>query len=545
MILMIFLLLFPKKALPEKFSDITLLPGDVIYINVPGQRELSHKYDISPNGDLYVMIIGKIPVKGMSIKDLEDKLTAELSTYIEGGKRITIKLIKRTRYIQVVGGVKYPGWYRVPCITTLEDIIEKAGGILPGVDISKAWLIRNNKRINLKLKSPIKFFPDDVVYIPKPREYVEKVDTGDLLFINIPQKTPPTIPGSANIMNLKMALKWNQIEVDENGFIYIPEYGHFYVNGKTPEQIREMIKERLPKYLQKAGKIDVGVIEKKHFVKVLGHVVRPGKYNIPENANIQEAIAAAGGAIDGAVMSDIMIRRKRKDGKEEIIRVNLYQFKITGDPRLLTPIHEGDIIFVPISPTFGNIKRTLNVWSPPQTKLEKEVKKKVIILGAVHRPGVYEPKEGLDLLTLIAQAGGFRDDAEISNILIIRGGKVYMRYNLEKFLSEFKMEVKRIPKILPGDIVYVRFQYKARGRIFIIGNVNRPGSYELYDNMTVLQALGCAGGLNEWADADHIIIVRMIRGKQKNIYFSYNKAIKGKHPEVNIRLKANDVIIVP
>jgi protein involved in polysaccharide export with SLBB domain len=202
-----------------------------------------------------------------------------------------------------------------------------------------------------------------------------------------------------------------------------------------------------------------------------------------------------------------------------------------------------------INASFGNKKGTLNVWSPPPPKLEKEEKKKVKIFGAVHNPGIYEPKEGMDLLTLIVEAGGLRDDAETSNILIIRGGRVYLRYDLQKFLGEFKMGARGLPKILPGDTVYVSFvqkrEYEARERIFVIGNVNRPGSYELYDNMTVLQALGWAGGLNEWADSDHITIVRMIGGKQQNIPFSYNKAIKGRYPEVNIRLKANDVIIVP
>jgi protein involved in polysaccharide export with SLBB domain len=283
------------------------------------------------------------------------------------------------------------------------------------------------------------------------------------------------VPSPIDIVNIRKALALNQIEVDENGYIYIPEYGHFYVNNKSPEEVKEMIKQRLPKYLKRAAKVDVGIIKKKHFIKVLGHVVRPGKYNIPEDANVQEAIAIAGGAIDGAVMSDIMIRRRKKNGVVETIRVNLYQYNITGDPRLLTPVHKGDIIFVPISPSFGNIKRTLNVWTPPPPKLEKEEKKKVKIFGAVRNPGIYEPKEGMDLLTLIVEAGGLRDDAETSNILIIRGGRVYLRYDLQKFLGEFKMGARGLPKILPGDTVYVSFvqkrEYEARERIFVIGNV--------------------------------------------------------------------------
>ena len=527
-----------------------LLPGDILYINVPDNKQLTHEYDVGPAGYIYVMIIGKLYVKGMDIKELEDRLTTDLANYIEKGKRITVKLVKKTRYIQIAGGIKYPGWYRVPYITTVKDIIEMAGGVIHGANLSNIVLKREGKIIKEDITKAIKLAPDDIIYIPPPKEYIEKVDSGDLLFVSIPQRIAPTpVPSPIDIMNLQRALALNKIQVDEKGYIYVPEYGHFYVNNKSPQEIEKMIKEKMPKYLQKAGKVDVGIIEKRHYVHVLGHVVKPGKYNVPEKANIQEVIATAGGAVDGAVLSDIEIRRKRKNGKYEVIKVILFQFKATGDPRLLTPVHKGDVIFVPISPTFGNIKRSLMPWSPPHAKLEKETKKKIKVLGAVNRPGIYEPKEELDLLTLIAQAGGLRDDAEISNILIIRGGKVYMRYDLEKFLGEFKTGVKGIPKILPGDTVYVSFvqkvEYEARERVFVIGNVNSPGAYELYDNMTVLQALGWAGGLNEWADKDHIVIVRMVGGKQQNIPFSYRKAVEGKYPEVNIRLKANDVIVVP
>lgn len=515
-------------------EEYCLLPGDILYIAVPDNKNLTHEYDVSPAGYIYVMIIGKIDVKKMNLKQLEDKLTQELAGYIEKGKRVSVKLVKKTRYIQVVGGVKYPGWYRIPYITTIKDIVEIAGGVIPGSDLSKVILKRKEKSLKIEISKPFEFMPDDVIYIPPPKEYTEKIDSGDLLFISIPERVVSTPP-----LSLQKTLAVNKIEVDEKGYIYIPQYGHFYVNNKTPQEVVKIIKKSLPKYLQKAGKVDVGIIEKKHFVQVLGHVSKPGKYNVPEDANIQEVITVAGGALDGAVMSNVEIKRKRKDGKYEVIKVNLFQFKATGDPRLLTPIHSNDVIFVPILPTFGNVKRPLMPWSPP-SRLEKEAKKEIKLLGAVNSQGIYKPKEGLDLLTLIAQAGGLRSDAKIDNILIIRKGKVALKYNLEKFLKESKTE--SIPKILPGDTIYVSFAPK---RIFVIGNVNNPGAYELYDNMTVLQALGWAGGLNEWADKDHIIIVRMVGGKQQNIPFSYRKAVEGKYPEVNIRLKANDVIVVP
>lgn len=80
---------------------------------------------------------------------------------------------------------------------------------------------------------------------------------------------------------------------------------------------------------------------------------------------------------------------------------------------------------------------------------------------------------------------------------------------------------------------------------YILGNVNRPGTYPLSPQMTVLQALSAAGGLGEWADRDRIRIMRRSGGKEEIIPFDYDKVISGKNLEHNIILEPNDTIIVP
>ena len=80
---------------------------------------------------------------------------------------------------------------------------------------------------------------------------------------------------------------------------------------------------------------------------------------------------------------------------------------------------------------------------------------------------------------------------------------------------------------------------------YVIGKVNRPGTYPLNSNMTVLQALSVAGGLGEWADKDSIHIIRRSGGKEEIFRFDYEKVISGKKLEQNIFLRPNDTIIVP
>jgi polysaccharide export outer membrane protein len=82
-------------------------------------------------------------------------------------------------------------------------------------------------------------------------------------------------------------------------------------------------------------------------------------------------------------------------------------------------------------------------------------------------------------------------------------------------------------------------------QFFIIGKVNRPGTYALTPGMTVLQALSVAGGFTEWADKDGIRIVRRGAETEQIFSFDYEKVISGKELGQNIVLMPNDTVIVP
>jgi polysaccharide export outer membrane protein len=79
-------------------------------------------------------------------------------------------------------------------------------------------------------------------------------------------------------------------------------------------------------------------------------------------------------------------------------------------------------------------------------------------------------------------------------------------------------------------------------RVFINGEVGRPGAYPLTTPLTVLQLVAIAGGLSEFADADDIKIMRQ---DGEIVEFNYKDVSRGKNMEQNIRLKPGDTIIVP
>ncbi len=82
-------------------------------------------------------------------------------------------------------------------------------------------------------------------------------------------------------------------------------------------------------------------------------------------------------------------------------------------------------------------------------------------------------------------------------------------------------------------------------RIYVTGEVIRPGAFPLLPNMTVLQALTSAGGFTQFAKMKNIYVLRTEGGKQSKLPFNYKAVIDGKNTTDNIQLRAGDTIVVP
>ncbi len=82
-------------------------------------------------------------------------------------------------------------------------------------------------------------------------------------------------------------------------------------------------------------------------------------------------------------------------------------------------------------------------------------------------------------------------------------------------------------------------------RVFLTGNVAKPGAYAIAAPTTVLQLIATAGGLLEYAKSKDIRIMRTENGKSVSFKFNYKDVAQGKKLEQNILLKPGDTIIVP
>lgn len=82
-------------------------------------------------------------------------------------------------------------------------------------------------------------------------------------------------------------------------------------------------------------------------------------------------------------------------------------------------------------------------------------------------------------------------------------------------------------------------------RVYILGEVTRPGAFPILPGMSVLQALSSAGGFTQYASVKKIFVRRFENGKEVKYPFNYKDVINGKNPEQDILLKAGDTIVVP
>jgi polysaccharide export outer membrane protein len=82
-------------------------------------------------------------------------------------------------------------------------------------------------------------------------------------------------------------------------------------------------------------------------------------------------------------------------------------------------------------------------------------------------------------------------------------------------------------------------------RVFITGMVNKPGPYSLMSATTVVQLIAMAGGLQDYADREKVVVMRTENGRAVSYRFNYKQVIDGKNLKQNIELKPGDTVIVP
>jgi polysaccharide biosynthesis/export protein len=180
----------------------------------------------------------------------------------------------------------------------------------------------------------------------------------------------------------------------------------------------------------------------------------------------------------------------------------------------------------------------------------------VSVVGAVNTPGVLQLRGHKTLIEMLTMAGGLRPDSgSFVNIardlkwgrLPLPGAKddTTGHYSTASVDLKLMMDAKDPSQnivVRPDDVITVpRAQM-----IYVIGEVVKTGGYVLNDreNMSLLEALSLAGGVNRTASPQHARVLRAKNGSQREeIPVDLRKIFEGKGKDFELR--AQDILFVP
>jgi protein involved in polysaccharide export with SLBB domain len=397
-------------------------------------------------------------------------------------------------------------------------------------------------------------------------------------------------------------MKYN-LEVNENGEIYIPNVGPLAVSGLTIQAANNKIKNKLAGTIYRAiatgqTKVQTNITKIRSIrVTVIGEAYKPGTYTVSSLTSLYNVLYLCGGPSNmGSYRSIELIR-----GGQVERTADLYDFLVKGQQKGNVLLQEGDVIRIPYYVNrvriTGNVKRTgkyemlenetfnklleycggfnelafrksvtvarigererkvINVSADNFSqfkaqsgddffvnRLQDKLSDKVSVTGAVHRPGDYEAEEGLTLKALIEKAGGLSDDAYRSRVNVFRNEKG-RTFSILAFDLDSVLNNQIIIGLKKSDSVHIYSltDFKDRQFVSVQGNVRTSGLVTWRLHITVRDVLLESGGISEMGDSTSIEISR----RKKIADFSQLQYNETETFLVNISSPGQDLELMP
>jgi polysaccharide export outer membrane protein len=118
---------------------------------------------------------------------------------------------------------------------------------------------------------------------------------------------------------------------------------------------------------------------------------------------------------------------------------------------------------------------------------------------------------------------------------------------LGKTVEDLRKEIAdRLVRYIPDLVVTVAVKEINGNKVYVIGQVNKPGVFVMNPRVDVMQALSIAGGTTPFAKLDDIFVLRRSgETNQIRLPFRFNDVVKGRGLEQNVLLLSGDVVVVP
>ena len=124
--------------------------GDLLHISVYGEQNLNQDVPVQPDGGIAFPLVGNLNVRGMTLKELQGKIAANLreSQYFPNltDNEVTVSMVKATgNSVSVVGQVKAPGTFAYDTQLDVMQALSLAGGLTPFASKSKIKILRRDQ----------------------------------------------------------------------------------------------------------------------------------------------------------------------------------------------------------------------------------------------------------------------------------------------------------------------------------------------------------------------------------------------------------------
>ena len=358
-------------------------------------------------------------------------------------------------------------------------------------------------------------------------------------------------------------------QVSREGFVNVRYAGLVNVNGITIEEVANLLKSRLSKYLPSLTsggsrlQVNLGNIRSIN-VSVVGAVKKPGTLTLPSLATLFNALYATGGPLENGSFRNIELIR----GNKKIITADLYDYLMRGDQSSNIFLQDNDLIRVPFTEHQIQVAGLLNregiyELKPTETfanalqyaggfkagayqgrvtgtrlgKLAKEIidipttqfsafalqngdslyvdslvnkyLNRITIKGAVFKPGVYAWQKGQQLADIIEKAAGLKEEAFLGRATILRTYENQEKENISVDLKAVLNGALKFELLNEDQItIYSSYELKDRFTVSISGEIRNPGIFPFADSITLQQLILLAGGFTDRAIPTSIEIAR-------------------------------------
>jgi protein involved in polysaccharide export with SLBB domain len=182
-------------------------------------------------------------------------------------------------------------------------------------------------------------------------------------------------------------------------------------------------------------------------------------------------------------------------------------------------------------------------------EINKGLLRRVSVLGAVKSPGVYELKEQSTIAEMLATAGGPSNVADLQRVTISRAADPRRADGGKKQIVDLSQasrtgEVSQNIVLEPGDLIIV--PEGILPTVLMLGEVSKPGSYELQGEMRLLDVLSMAGGPTPKANLRLMTLTRA--GEQQKMVVDLQELLtKGHQTDLskNVVMLPGDTVVLP